>query len=85
MWSLSGETLIGFSGGEQDVYTPAIIWAMDFIHKLPRMITPSLSVYEAYDHFQGEIKVMTDGKLTLPTTEEFQQKIPRHRPGYRLV
>ena len=76
MWSLSGETLIGFSGGEQDVYTPAIIWAMDFIHKLPRMITPSLSVYEAYDHFQGEIKVMTDGKLTLPTTEEFQQKYP---------
>lgn len=76
MRSLSGETLIGFSGGEQGVYTPAIIWAMDFIHKLPQMITPSLSIHEAYDYFQGEIKDMTDGKLTLPTTEEFQQKYP---------
>lgn len=76
MRSLSGETLIGFSGGEQGVYTPAIKWATDFIHKLPRMITPSLSVYEAYDHFQSEIKNMTDGKLALPTTEEFQQKYP---------
>ena len=49
---------------------------MDFIHKLPQMITPSLSIHEAYDYFQGEIKDMTDGKLTLPTTEEFQQKYP---------
>ena len=76
MRSLSGETLIGFSGGEQGVYTPAIKWAMDFIHKLPRMITPSLSVYKAYDHFQGEIKDMTNGKLALPTTEQFKQKYP---------
>ena len=49
---------------------------MGFIDKLPRMITPSLSIHDAYNHFQGEIKVMTDGKLTLPTTEEFQQKYP---------
>ena len=76
MWSLSGETLIGFSGGEQGVYTPVIKWAMDFIHKLPQMITPSLSIHEAYDHFQGTINDMTNGKLALPTTEQFKQKYP---------
>ena len=76
MRSLSGETLMSFDEGEQDVCMQAVQWAMDFIHKLPRMITPSLSVYKAYNHFQSKIKVMTDGKLTLPTTEEFQQKYP---------
>ena len=68
MRSLSGETLIGFGEGGQDVCIRAVKWAMGFIDKLPRMITPSLSVYDAYDHFQSKIKDMTDGKLVLPTT-----------------
>lgn len=76
MRSLSGETLIGFGEGGQDVCIRAVKWAMGFIDKLPRMITPSLSVYDAYDHFQSKIKDMTNGKLVLPTTEEFKQKYP---------
>ena len=76
MRSLIGETLISFDEGEQDVCIQAVKWAMNFIDKLPRMITPSLSVYDAYDHFQGEIKNMTDGKLVLLTTEQFGQKYP---------
>ena len=76
MRSLSGETLIGFGEGGQDVCIRAVKWAMGFIDKLPRMITPSLSVYDAYDHFQSKIKDMTDGKLVLPTTEQFKQKYP---------
>jgi len=76
MRSLRGDALMGLDEREQGVCMRAVKWAMDFIDKLPRMITPSLSVYKAYDHFQSKIKVMTDGKLTLPTTEEFQQKYP---------
>ena len=76
MRSLSGDMLMGLDEREQGVCIRAVKWAMDFIDKLPRMITPSLSVYEAYDHFQGEIKDMTDGKLVLLTTEQFKQKYP---------
>lgn len=76
MRSLSGETLIGFGEGGQDICIRAVKWAMGFIDKLPRMITPSLSVYDAYDHFQSKIKDMTDGKLVLLTTEQFGQKYP---------
>lgn len=76
MRSLSGEALMRFDEGEQDVCIRAVKWAMEFIDKLPQMITPSLSVYKAYGHFQSKIKVMTDGKLALPTTEQFQQKYP---------
>ena len=76
MRSLRGDTLMGLDEREQGVCMRAVKWAMDFIHKLPRMITPSLSVYEAYDHFQSKIKVMTDGKLALLTTEQFGQKYP---------
>lgn len=76
MRSLSGETLMSFGEGEQGICMRAIEWAMDFIHKLPQMITPSLSIHEAYDHFQGTINDMTNGKLALPTTEQFQQKYP---------
>ena len=76
MRSLSGETLIGFGEGGQDVCIRAVKWAMGFIDKLPRMITPSLSIHEAYDYFQGTIKDMTNDKLTLPTTEQFGQKYP---------
>ena len=76
MRSLSGETLIGFGEGGQDVCIRAVKWAMKFIDKLTRMITPSLSIHEAYDHFQGTIKDMTNDKLALPTTEQFKQKHP---------
>ncbi len=76
MRSLSGETLMSFGEGEQGICMRAIEWAMDFIHKLPQMITPSLSIHEAYDHFQGTINDMTNGKLALPTTEQFKQKYP---------
>lgn len=76
IWSLGGETLMSFNEGEQDVCIQAVKWAMEFIDKLPQMITPSLSIHEAYDYFQGEIKDMTDDKLALPTTEQFQQKYP---------
>lgn len=76
IWSLGGETLMSFNEGEQDVCIRAVKWAMEFIDKLPQMITPSLSIHEAYDYFQGEIKDMTDGKLALPTTEQFQKKYP---------
>lgn len=76
MRSLRGDTLMSLDEREQGVCMRAVQWAMDFIHKLPRMITPSLSVYEAYDHFQSKIKGMTDGKLALLTTEQFQQKHP---------
>ena len=76
MRSLRGDTLMGLDEREQGVCMRAVKWAMGFIDKLPRMTTSSLSVYEAYNHFQSKIKVMTDGKLTLPTTEEFQQKYP---------
>lgn len=76
MRSLRGDTLMSLDEREQGVCMRAVQWAMDFIHKLPRMITPSLSVYEAYDHFQSKIKGMTDGKLALLTTEQFQQKYP---------
>ena len=76
MRSLSGDMLMGLDKREQGVCMRAVQWAMDFIDKLPRMITPSLSVYEAYGHFQSKIKVMTDGKLVLPTTEQFRQKYP---------
>lgn len=76
MRSLRGDTLMSLDEREQGVCMQAVQWAMGFIDKLPRMITPSLSIHDAYNHFQGEIKVMTDGKLTLPTTEEFQQKYP---------
>ena len=74
--SLSGETLIGFGEGEQEICIQAVKWAMDFIDTLPRMITPSLSIHKAYDHFQGTVKDMTNSKLALPTTEQFQQKHP---------
>ena len=76
IWSLGGETLMSFNEGEQGVCIQAVKWAMEFIDKLPQMITPSLSIHEAYDYFQGEIKDMTDDKLALPTTEQFQQKYP---------
>ncbi len=76
IWSLGGETLMSFGEGEQGICMRAIEWAMDFIHKLPQMITPSLSIHEAYDHFQGTINDMTNGKLALPTTEQFKQKYP---------
>lgn len=76
MRSLSGNVLMGFGEGEQDICIRAVKSAMEFIDKLPRMITPSLSVHEAYDYFQGTIKDMTDGKLVLPTTEQFKQKYP---------
>lgn len=76
MRSLSGDMLMGLDEREQGVCIQAVQWAMEFIDKLPRMITPSLSIHEAYDHFQGKIKGMTYGKLTLPTTEQFQQKYP---------
>ena len=72
IWSLGGETLMSFGEGEQGICMQAIEWAMDFIHKLPQMITPSLSIHEAYDHFQGTINDMTNGKLALPTTEQFK-------------
>ena len=73
---LSGNVLMGFDEDEQDICIRAVKWAMEFIDKLPQMITPSLSVSEAYDYFQGTIKDMTNGKLALPTTEQFQQKHP---------
>ena len=76
MRSLRGDTLMGLDEGEQDICIRAVKSAMEFIDKLPRMITPSLSVHEAYDYFQGTIKDMTNGKLVLPTTEEFKQKYP---------
>ena len=76
MRSLRGDTLMGLDEREQGVCMRAVKWAMEFIDKLRRMITPSLSVYEAYDHFQSTIKDMTNGKLVLPTTEEFKQKYP---------
>lgn len=76
MRSLSGNVLMGFGEGEQDICIRAVKSAMEFIDKLPRMITPSLSVHEAYDYFQGTIKDMTNGKLVLPTTEQFKQKYP---------
>ena len=76
MRSLSGNVLMGFGEGEQDICIRAVKWAMNFIDKLPRMITPSLSIHEAYDYFQGTIKDMTNDKLTLPTTEQFGQKYP---------
>ena len=74
--SLSGNVLMGFGEGEQDICIQAVKWAMDFIDTLPRMITPSLSIHKAYDHFQGTVKNMTNSKLALPTTEQFQQKHP---------
>lgn len=76
MRSLSGNVLMGFGEDEQDICIRAVKSAMEFIDKLPRMITSSLSVYEAYDHFQSKIKDMTNGKLVLPTTEQFGQKYP---------
>lgn len=76
MRSLSGNVLMGFGEGEQGICIRAVKWAMEFIDKLPQMITPSLSIYKAYDHFQGTIKDMTNDKLTLPTTEQFKQKYP---------
>lgn len=76
MRSLRGDTLMGLDEREQGVCMRAVKWAMNFIDKLPRMITPSLSIHEAYDHFQGTIKDMTNDKLTLPTTEQFKQKYP---------
>ena len=76
MRSLRGDTLMGLDEREQGVCMRAVKWAMNFIDKLPRMITPSLSIHEAYNHFQGTIKDMTNDKLTLPTTEQFKQKYP---------
>lgn len=76
MRSLSGNVLMGFGEDEQDICIRAVKSAMEFIDKLPRMITPSLSVYDTYDHFQGTLKDMTNGKLVLLTTEQFGQKYP---------